>query len=166
MLKSRSAHITKYSIQLLHFNSTDSWIWLTLQRSNWQKWSQRYSPEATPKLSSNQLILVYFLINVSWEFHNSPGLMLTNRQRRTIPNLLVTSLAVTALCLGGFVPAPLGHVGLATSKWPFNNLICQFQGLLLCWPLHRYTHWSWRRLTGILEWLNHQSTAGTYFLNV
>ena len=54
--------------------------------------------------------------------------MLPNRQRRTIPNLLVTSLAVTALCLGGFVPAPLGPVGLATSKWPFNNLICQFQG--------------------------------------
>ena len=54
--------------------------------------------------------------------------MLPSRQRRTIPNLLVTSLAVTALCLGGFVSAPLGPIGLATSKWPFNNSICQFQG--------------------------------------
>ena len=32
-----------------------------------------YSPEATPKLSSNQLVRDYFLINVSWEFYNSPG---------------------------------------------------------------------------------------------
>ena len=54
--------------------------------------------------------------------------MLQNRQRRTIPNLLVKLLAVTALCLGGFMSAPLGPVGLATSKWPFNNSICQFQG--------------------------------------
>ena len=50
--------------------------------------------------------------------------MLQNRQRRTIPNLLVKLLAVTALCLGGFMSAPLGPVGLATSKWPFNNSIC------------------------------------------
>ena len=42
--------------------------------------------------------------------------------------MVVTSLAVTALCLGGFVSAPLRPVGLATSRWPFDNSICQFHG--------------------------------------
>ena len=54
--------------------------------------------------------------------------MLLNRQRETIPNLLVTSLAVTDLCLAVFVSAPLGPPVLVTSKWPFNDSSCQFQG--------------------------------------
>ena len=55
-------------------------------------------------------------------------IMLLNRRRQTIPNMLVASLAVTDLCLGVFASAPLGPVVLVTSTWPFNDWTCQFEG--------------------------------------
>ena len=59
--------------------------------------------------------------------------MLLNRRRetiQTIPNMLVASLAVTDLCLGVLVSALSGPVALVTSRWPFNDWICQFYGYI------------------------------------
>ena len=57
--------------------------------------------------------------------------MLLNHRIRTIPNMFVASLAVTDLCLGGFVSVPLGPVVLVTSQWPFSDSTCQFQGYIV-----------------------------------
>ena len=54
--------------------------------------------------------------------------MLLNRRRRTITNMLVASLAVSDLCLGVLKSALSGPVVLVTSKWPFNDWTCQLDG--------------------------------------
>ena len=56
--------------------------------------------------------------------------MLLNRRMRTIANMFVASLAVSDLLLGVFLAASLGIPTLVTSRWPFSDTTCQFQGYL------------------------------------
>ena len=56
--------------------------------------------------------------------------MLSNRRMRTIPNMLVASLAVSDLFIGVFSAGPLAIPTLVTSHWPFNDTTCQFEGYL------------------------------------
>ena len=56
--------------------------------------------------------------------------MMLNRRMRTIANMFVASLAVSDLLLGVFLAAPLGIPTLVTSRWPFSDTTCQFQGYL------------------------------------
>lgn len=51
-----------------------------------------------------------------------------NRQMRTIPNMLVASLAITDFLLGLISASPLGISTLAASQWPFDDTACQYQG--------------------------------------
>ena len=112
-----------------------------------------------------------------------------NRDRRTIPYLLVTSLAVTIICLAVFVSAPVGPVVLVTSKWPFNNSTCQFHGyfviMLTAASIHtlvlmavnryfrlvkpsKYRRYFTQRKTQIMilvSWLSSICTPLPYFLN-
>lgn len=53
-----------------------------------------------------------------------------NRQMRTVPNMLVASLAVTDFLLGLLSVSPLGVSTLAASKWPFDDTACQYQGYM------------------------------------
>ena len=55
--------------------------------------------------------------------------MLLNRRLRTIPNMLVASLAVSDFLIG--VWGPLGISVLLTSQWPFSDTTCQFQGYIV-----------------------------------
>ena len=56
--------------------------------------------------------------------------MLLNRRMRTIANMFVASLAVSDLLLGVFLLAPLSIPILVTSRWPFSDTTCKFQGYL------------------------------------
>ena len=51
-----------------------------------------------------------------------------NRRMRTIPNMLVASLAVSDFLLGALSTCPIGFTTLVQSKWPFNDTTCQYQG--------------------------------------
>ncbi|XP_078352324.1 melatonin receptor type 1B-B-like [Oculina patagonica] len=51
-----------------------------------------------------------------------------NRRMRTIPNMLVASLAITDFLLGAMFACPISLTILATSQWPFNETTCQYQG--------------------------------------
>ena len=55
--------------------------------------------------------------------------MLLNRRLRTIPNMLVASLAVSDFLIG--VSGSLGFSVLLTSQWPFSDTTCQFQGYIV-----------------------------------
>ena len=55
--------------------------------------------------------------------------MLLNRRLRTIPNMLVASLAVSDFLIG--VSGSLGISVLLTSQWPFSDTTCQFQGYIV-----------------------------------
>ena len=53
-----------------------------------------------------------------------------NRRMRTIPaNMLVASLAVSDFLLGA-LSCLIALTALATSRWPFSNTSCQFQGYI------------------------------------
>ena len=112
--------------------------------------------------------------------------MLLNRNRRTIPYLLVTSLVVTIICLAVFVSSPVGPVVLVTSKWHFNNSTCQFHGyfviMLTAASIHtlvlmavngyfkpsKYRRYFTQRKTQIMilvSWLSSMCTPLPYFLN-
>ena len=54
-----------------------------------------------------------------------------NRQMRTVPNMLVASLAVTDFLLGLISTGPLGISTLAASRWPFDDTTCQYQGYIV-----------------------------------
>ena len=51
-----------------------------------------------------------------------------NRRMRTVPNMLVASLAVSDFLLGALSTCHIGITTLATSEWPFNDATCQYQG--------------------------------------
>lgn len=57
-------------------------------------------------------------------------IMVLNRRMRTIPNMLVVSLAVSDFGLGALCSGPLGLLAIATSDWPFNDATCQYQGYI------------------------------------
>ena len=57
--------------------------------------------------------------------------MLLNRRMKTTPNMFVASLAVSDLSIGLFCSVPFCIPALVTSRWPFNDTACQFQGYLL-----------------------------------
>ena len=57
--------------------------------------------------------------------------MLLNRRLRTIPNVFVTSLAVSDFFIGAVTSGPLGIPVLVTSQWPFSDTTCQFQGYIV-----------------------------------
>lgn len=57
-------------------------------------------------------------------------IMVVNRRMRTIPNMLVASLAVSDFGLGALCSGPLGLLAIATSDWPFNDATCQYQGYI------------------------------------
>ena len=75
---------------------------------------------------------LYVLIVLFLFVGNSLTLLviLLNRRMRTIPNMLVASLAVSDLFIGVFSADPLAIPTLVTSHWPFNDTTCQFQGYL------------------------------------
>ena len=75
---------------------------------------------------------LYVLIVLFLFVGNSLTLLviLLNRRMRTIPNMLVASLAVSDLFIGVFRADPLAIPTLVTSHWPFNDTTCQFQGYL------------------------------------
>ena len=47
--------------------------------------------------------------------------MLLNRHMRTIPDMFVTSLAISDFGLGVFTAGALGFTVLVASKWPFKD---------------------------------------------
>lgn len=49
--------------------------------------------------------------------------------RVNITNMLIISLLVSGF-LNGLLVVPISHAVLATSKWPFSNSFCQFQGFM------------------------------------
>ena len=51
-----------------------------------------------------------------------------NSRLRTIPNMLVASLAVSDFLLGALSCFPIAIPTLATSGWPFSDTTCQYQG--------------------------------------
>ena len=53
-----------------------------------------------------------------------------NRQMRTVPNMLVASLAMTDFLFGLISASPLGISTLAASKWSFDDTACQYQGYM------------------------------------
>ena len=53
-----------------------------------------------------------------------------NKRMRTIPNMFVASLAISDFCVGAFTGCPLFIPTLATSRWPFSDAICQYQGYI------------------------------------
>ena len=75
---------------------------------------------------------LYLLIVLFLFVGNSLTLLviLLNRRMRTIPNMLVASLAVSDLFIGVFRADPLAIPTLVTSHWPFNDTTCQFEGYL------------------------------------
>ena len=56
--------------------------------------------------------------------------VILNRRMRTIPNMFVTSLAVSDLSFGVFMVCPLGVPVSLLSQWPFNHTTCQYQGYI------------------------------------
>ena len=56
--------------------------------------------------------------------------MILNPRMRTIPNMFVTSLAVSDLSFGVFMVCPLGVPVSVLSQWPFNHTTCQYQGYI------------------------------------
>lgn len=54
-----------------------------------------------------------------------------NRQMRTVPNMLVASLALTDFLFGLLSASPLGISTLAASQWPFGDTTCQYQGYMV-----------------------------------
>ena len=54
--------------------------------------------------------------------------VILNLRMRTIPNMLVTSLALTDFGLGATSAGPPGIGVLVTSQWPFSDAACQYQG--------------------------------------
>ena len=56
--------------------------------------------------------------------------MILNPRMRTIPNMFVTSLAVSDLSFGVFMVCPLGVPVSLLSQWPFNHTTCQYQGYI------------------------------------
>ena len=57
-------------------------------------------------------------------------IMVLNRRLRKIPNMFVASLAISDFSLGAFTACPLCLTVLATSKWPFSDTTCQYQGYM------------------------------------
>ena len=56
--------------------------------------------------------------------------MILKPRMRTIPNMFVTSLAVSDLSFGVFMVCPLGVPVSLLSQWPFNHTTCQYQGYI------------------------------------
>ena len=54
-----------------------------------------------------------------------------NPRMRTIPNMFVTSLAITDLLLGALSTCPIGLTTLVISQWPFKGTSCQYQGYIV-----------------------------------
>ena len=82
--------------------------------------------KATVILELAALILILLLIFLG----NTLTLLVIvlNRQMRTIPNMLVASLAISDLCMGAISACPLGIPSLAASQWPFSDIVCQYEG--------------------------------------
>ena len=56
--------------------------------------------------------------------------MVLNHRMRTIPHLFLASLAISDFCLGTFILWPLGLPVTVTSKWPFSDATCQYEGYI------------------------------------
>ena len=56
--------------------------------------------------------------------------VILNPRMRTIPNMFVTSLAVSDLSFGVFMVCPLGVPVSLLSQWPFDHTTCQYQGYI------------------------------------
>ena len=56
--------------------------------------------------------------------------MILNPRMRTIPNMFVTSLAVSDVSFGVFMVCPLGVPVSLSSQWPFDHTTCQYQGYI------------------------------------
>ncbi|XP_078352321.1 melatonin-related receptor-like [Oculina patagonica] len=54
----------------------------------------------------------------------------SNRRMRTVPNMLVVSLAVSDFLLGALSTSNIGVITFATSQWPFSDMTCQYQGYI------------------------------------
>ena len=54
--------------------------------------------------------------------------LLLNRRMRSIPNMFVASLAISDFSMGAFAACSLSLPILVTSRWPFNDAACQYQG--------------------------------------
>ena len=75
---------------------------------------------------------IYTLVLLSLLIGNSLTIFIIsfNRQMRTVPNMLVASLATTDFLLGLISATPLGISTLAASRWPFGDTTCQYQGYM------------------------------------
>ena len=71
------------------------------------------------------ILLFLFVENVSTLL-----VVILNPRMRTIPNMFVTSLAVSDLSFGVFMVCPLGVPVSLLSQWPFNHTTCQYQGYI------------------------------------
>ena len=96
-------------------------------------WELKYRSNVTRAIESGFL----FLINViSFAGNLLLGIAVIKNPnlRRTVPNMYIITLAVSDF-LSSLMGIPFSVASLITGKWPFNNFICQLQGLwilLLC----------------------------------
>ena len=56
--------------------------------------------------------------------------VILNPRMRTIPNMFVTSLAVSDLSFDVFMVCPLGVPVSLLPQWPFDHTTCQYQGYI------------------------------------
>ena len=89
-----------------------------------KEFQSRSKAKAILLLSGYLLILLFLFVGNCLTLL----VMLLNPRMRTIPNMLVASLAFSDVLLGLCSSVPFGIPALVTSHWLFNDTACQFQG--------------------------------------
>ena len=96
-------------------------------------WELKYRSNVTRAIESGFLFLINF-ISFAGNLLLGIAVIKNPNLRRTVPNMYIITLAVSDF-LSSLMGTPFSVASLITGKWPFNNVICQLQGLwilLLC----------------------------------
>ena len=96
-------------------------------------WELKYRSNVTRAIESGFLFLINF-ISFAGNLLLGIAVIKNPNLRRTVPNMYIITLAVSDF-LSSLMGIPFSVASLITGKWPFNNFICQLQGLwilLLC----------------------------------
>lgn len=72
------------------------------------------------------ILLLLFVGNIA-----TLAVLALNHRMRTIPNMFVTSLAISDFLFAALSACPIGLTILVTSQWPFNDTACQYQGYIV-----------------------------------
>ena len=96
-------------------------------------WELKYRSNVTRAIESGFLFLINF-ISFAGNLLLGIAVIKNPNLRRTVPNMYIITLAISDF-LSSLMGIPFSVASLITGKWPFNNFICQLQGLwilLLC----------------------------------